>query len=230
MRGRVPRAARAAQSGQSRQGLRRAARHAGMPRRMGAIHRRRSFLAHRRTGEAVAGRRAGRRAGSPGLARARPAPDRRAPIVFPRKRRKALQPGMRLATGLPFHDTQCGFKLFETRAAHEIFRRQLLDGFGFDVEVLFIGRRLGYREIEVPVKWNDVAGTKMTALARAWRRFWNPGRCAGTRSGGVIPDRWFQFDLCYIRQRWLVPQCLPYPGSRSSSFAASAANLPAGLR
>jgi dolichyl-phosphate beta-glucosyltransferase len=72
---------------------------------------------------------------------------------------------MRLITGLPFHDTQCGFKLFEASAAREIFRRQLLDGFGFDVEVLFIGRRLGYREIEVPVRWNDVAGTKVST----WR-------------------------------------------------------------
>ena len=72
---------------------------------------------------------------------------------------------MRLATGLPFHDTQCGFKLFETRAAREIFRRQLRDGLGFDVEVLFIGRRLGYREVEVPVEWNDVPGTKVSA----WR-------------------------------------------------------------
>jgi dolichyl-phosphate beta-glucosyltransferase len=72
---------------------------------------------------------------------------------------------MRLITGLPFHDTQCGFKLFETSAAREIFKRQLLDGFGFDVEVLFIGRHLGYRAIEVPVRWNDVAGTKVSA----WR-------------------------------------------------------------
>ena len=70
---------------------------------------------------------------------------------------------MRIVTGLPFRDTQCGFKLFEASAAREIFTRQLLDGFGFDVEVLFIGRRLGYREIEVPVKWNDVAGTKVSA-------------------------------------------------------------------
>ncbi len=72
---------------------------------------------------------------------------------------------MRLVTGLPFRDTQCGFKLFEARAAREIFGRQLLDGFGFDVEVLFIGRQLGYREIEVAVKWNDVAGTKVST----WR-------------------------------------------------------------
>jgi dolichyl-phosphate beta-glucosyltransferase len=92
---------------------------------------------------------------------------------------KLFNLGMRLATGLPFHDTQCGFKLFETRAAHDIFARQLLDGFGFDVEVLFIGRRLGYREIEVPVKWNDVEGTTMTALGgllaflEPWQVRWN---------------------------------------------------------
>ncbi|MFN7998562.1 MAG: dolichyl-phosphate beta-glucosyltransferase [Bryobacteraceae bacterium] len=71
---------------------------------------------------------------------------------------------MRLVTGLPFRDTQCGFKLFAAPAAREIFRRQLLEGFGFDVEVLFIGRWLGYSEIEVPVKWNDVLGTKVSAL------------------------------------------------------------------
>jgi glycosyltransferase involved in cell wall biosynthesis len=69
---------------------------------------------------------------------------------------------MRLVTGLPFHDTQCGFKLFETQAAREIFSRQRLDGFGFDVEVLYIARRLGYQVLEVPVKWNDAAGTKVS--------------------------------------------------------------------
>jgi glycosyltransferase involved in cell wall biosynthesis len=71
---------------------------------------------------------------------------------------------MRLVTRLPFRDTQCGFKLFEARAAREIFRRQLLHGFGFDVEVLFIAHCLGYQAIEVPVRWNDVAGTKVTTL------------------------------------------------------------------
>lgn len=71
---------------------------------------------------------------------------------------------MRAITGLPFHDTQCGFKLFEARAAREIFSRQRLDGFGFDVEVLYIARHLGYKCLEVPVRWNDVAGTKVSPL------------------------------------------------------------------
>ena len=95
---------------------------------------------------------------------------------------KVFNLGMRLATGLPFHDTQCGFKLFEAGAAREIFRRQLLDGLGFDVEVLFIGRCLGYREVEVPVQWNDVPGTKvsawrgMVAFLDPWLVRWNQVR------------------------------------------------------
>jgi glycosyltransferase involved in cell wall biosynthesis len=71
----------------------------------------------------------------------------------------------RVVTGLPFWDTQCGFKLFEADAAREIFRRQRLERFGFDVEVLFIARKLGYSTIEVPVRWNDMAGTKVGAVS-----------------------------------------------------------------
>jgi glycosyltransferase involved in cell wall biosynthesis len=69
---------------------------------------------------------------------------------------------MRVVTGLPFRDTQCGFKLFEGKAAHEVFARQQLEGFGFDVEVLFIAQKLGFRSIEVPVRWDNVEGTKVS--------------------------------------------------------------------
>jgi glycosyltransferase involved in cell wall biosynthesis len=69
---------------------------------------------------------------------------------------------MRLITGLDFKDTQCGFKLFQTSAGREVFSRQLLDGFGFDVEVLFIASRRGLRAVEVPVRWDNVEGTKVS--------------------------------------------------------------------
>jgi dolichyl-phosphate beta-glucosyltransferase len=69
---------------------------------------------------------------------------------------------MRIVTGLPFKDTQCGFKLFEAGAAREVFSRQQLDGFGFDVEVLFIARHLGCKAVEVPVRWDNVEGTKVS--------------------------------------------------------------------
>ncbi len=69
---------------------------------------------------------------------------------------------MRLVTGLPFKDTQCGFKLFQTSAGREVFSRQQLDGFGFDVEVLFIAKTLGLKSVEVPVRWDNVEGTKVS--------------------------------------------------------------------
>jgi dolichyl-phosphate beta-glucosyltransferase len=72
---------------------------------------------------------------------------------------------MRIVTGLPFRDTQCGFKLFEAAAAREIFARQTLDGFSFDVEDLVIAKVLGHRAVEVPVVWNNVEGTKVSTLA-----------------------------------------------------------------
>jgi len=71
---------------------------------------------------------------------------------------------MRVVTGLSFHDTQCGFKLFQREAAREIFSRQRLERFGFDAEVLYISKRLGYRAVEVPVRWDDVAGSKVGTL------------------------------------------------------------------
>jgi len=74
---------------------------------------------------------------------------------------------MRVATGLPFKDTQCGFKLFRRDAAQAIFARQLLDGFGFDVEDLVIARVQGIKVVEVPVVWNNVEGTKVGAFSSA---------------------------------------------------------------
>jgi len=68
---------------------------------------------------------------------------------------------MRLLTGLPFADTQCGFKLFRRDAARRVFPLQRLDGFSFDVEDLFVAHTLGIPTIEVPVRWNNVEGTKV---------------------------------------------------------------------
>ncbi|MCC6294274.1 MAG: glycosyltransferase family 2 protein [Bryobacterales bacterium] len=69
---------------------------------------------------------------------------------------------MRLVCGLPFWDTQCGFKLFRRDAARDVFSRLRLERFGFDVEALFIARLKGYKTIEVPVRWNHADGTKVS--------------------------------------------------------------------
>ncbi|MGE5646505.1 MAG: dolichyl-phosphate beta-glucosyltransferase [Acidobacteriota bacterium] len=78
---------------------------------------------------------------------------------------------MRTVTGLPFSDTQCGFKLFEGRAAKEIFRRQRIERWGFDAEVLFIARKLGYKTIETPVRWSHSEGTKVSMFRDSLNMF-----------------------------------------------------------
>ena len=74
---------------------------------------------------------------------------------------------VRHGAGLSFADTQCGFKLFSRRATQMIFSRQRMDHFGFDVEILVIADRLGLRIAEMPVKWNDVEGTKVGMFSGA---------------------------------------------------------------
>jgi len=75
--------------------------------------------------------------------------------------RRLFNMAVRIGAGLPFHDTQCGFKIFSRQAAQEIFRRQRLDRFGFDVEILYLAKKLGFQIAETPVRWNDVEGTKV---------------------------------------------------------------------
>jgi glycosyltransferase involved in cell wall biosynthesis len=65
---------------------------------------------------------------------------------------------MRMTTGLPFSDTQCGFKAFRMDVCRPVVEGALIDRFGFDVELLFIAHRAGLRLLEYPVRWNDVAG------------------------------------------------------------------------
>lgn len=62
------------------------------------------------------------------------------------------------------HDTQCGFKLFTAEAAIDGFSSALLDGFCFDVEVLFIVKRRGRRIAEIPVVWRNDAATRVSTI------------------------------------------------------------------
>ncbi|MFH2012293.1 MAG: dolichyl-phosphate beta-glucosyltransferase [Pseudomonadota bacterium] len=76
-----------------------------------------------------------------------------------------MQPWYRQAMGKTFNslvqlltvsgikDTQCGFKLFKKEAAEFLFEKQVIDGFAFDVEILFLANKNGYRIKEVPVQW-----------------------------------------------------------------------------
>src|SRR5205809_1345450 len=68
---------------------------------------------------------------------------------------------VRLATGLPFWDTQCGFKAFRVDVCRPIFEAARLDGFAFDVELLYLAHRAGLHIREIPVRWNHSAGSKV---------------------------------------------------------------------
>ena len=58
-------------------------------------------------------------------------------------------------------DTQCGFKLFRAQVAMDLFSVLQIDGYGFDVELLFVAQRRGYGIAEVPINWADQAGSKV---------------------------------------------------------------------
>lgn len=62
------------------------------------------------------------------------------------------------------NDTQCGFKLFKREAARNIFAVAHLNGYAFDVEVLFIAKILGYKIDEIAIDWHHVRGSKVNVL------------------------------------------------------------------
>jgi len=68
---------------------------------------------------------------------------------------------VRLATGLPFWDTQCGFKAFQLENFRPVLHQAKIDGFGFDVELLYLARKANLRLREIPVRWNHYEGSKM---------------------------------------------------------------------
>lgn len=69
-------------------------------------------------------------------------------------------------------DSQCGFKCFRGPAAEDLFRAIRTDGFGFDVELLLLAQRRGYRIVEVPVNWADQPGSKVKVWRDGPRMLW----------------------------------------------------------
>jgi dolichyl-phosphate beta-glucosyltransferase len=90
---------------------------------------------------------------------------------------------VRVFTGLPFQDTQCGFKAFVTAPSRIVFEQQRIEGFGFDPEILFLASRHGLRAAEVPVRWAHDPATKVHVIYDSIRMFG---------------------DLIYIRWNWLL--------------------------
>jgi dolichyl-phosphate beta-glucosyltransferase len=111
---------------------------------------------------------------------------------------RATQPPYRRLLGKAFHllasiwvvgpvqDTQCGFKGFTREAAQDLFARQQVTSIVFDVELIYLARRRGYRLGIVPIRWYDKRGSRMRArpglaVRVAWDLFRIPLIHRGTR-------------------------------------------------
>ena len=76
---------------------------------------------------------------------------------------------VRIATGLPYWDTQCGFKAFRLEAFRPVLQKAQSDGFGFDVELLYLAERAGLLMREIPVRWNHCDGSKVHFVHDSWQ-------------------------------------------------------------
>ena len=72
-----------------------------------------------------------------------------------------------------FEDTQCGFKCFRDAVAEDLFSRQRSNGWSFDVEVLYLARRLGYRIREVPISWYYQSDSRVRLMGDSLRMFFD---------------------------------------------------------
>ena len=71
---------------------------------------------------------------------------------------------IRAMTGLPFRDTQCGFKLMDRERVMPLFEKMVVDGFAFDVELLFLCARFGLLVADVPVTWRNATDSKVSIV------------------------------------------------------------------
>jgi dolichyl-phosphate beta-glucosyltransferase len=111
---------------------------------------------------------------------------------------RRTQPGLRRLLGKLFHalasiwvtgpvrDTQCGFKGFTSAAARDLFGRQQITSIVFDVELIYLARRRGYRIAVVPIQWFDRRGSRMqTRPGLAARVAWDLFRIPFLHRGAV---------------------------------------------
>jgi dolichyl-phosphate beta-glucosyltransferase len=78
---------------------------------------------------------------------------------------------IRTMSGLPFIDTQCGFKAFNMKKFRPLLDVMQIDRFGFDIEFLYVAKHHGLRLKEIPVRWANVEGSKVSVLRDTRRMF-----------------------------------------------------------
>jgi len=101
-------------------------------------------------------------------------PRSRLPVPQPLPRRlsgRAFNTAVRVICGLPFADTQCGFKAMTSRAARRLASGMREEGFAFDVELLLLARKLGLRVSEFPITWSDRAHSTVRLMGHSFGMF-----------------------------------------------------------
>lgn len=109
---------------------------------------------------------------------------------------------LRITLGLQFKDTQCGFKAFKQPAAKAIFPLQKIERWGFDPEILFLARKLGYKVEEIPVRWGHSGGARINPLVDGARMFQE-----------MLHIRWNDLKGRYDSSAPVAPRAAKLPGN-----------------
>lgn len=96
---------------------------------------------------------------------------------------RAFNVCVRAVTGLPYGDTQCGFKLVDRERTRPLFERMTIDRFAFDVEFLLLCAKAGLVVGEVPVIWRNSPDSRVSLIGDSTRMLWDLARLALRRSG-----------------------------------------------
>ncbi len=80
---------------------------------------------------------------------------------------------VRLVSRIPLRDTQCGFKAFRRSVAQDLFAAQTIDGFAFDVEILLLAKKRGYKMGDLPVEWRNSTASKVHIIHDSLRMLWD---------------------------------------------------------
>lgn len=95
---------------------------------------------------------------------------------------------VRLATRLPFWDTQCGFKAFRMETCRPIIEAARINRFGFDVELLYVANLAGLELNEIPVRWDHNDGSKLNVISDSLRAFDEVRTIRGYARKGLYRD------------------------------------------
>jgi glycosyltransferase involved in cell wall biosynthesis len=101
---------------------------------------------------------------------------------------RAFNLAVRLATGVPFWDTQCGFKAFRMDVCRPLIEAATVDRFGFDVELIYLTYKAGLRLREIPVRWDHNDGSKLSLFSDSFKALTEVGLIRQQARRGVYDN------------------------------------------